>query len=267
MADTQSARPVAVITGASSGIGAVYAERLAARGFDLILVARRADRLNDAARRLAASQGIEARALVADLSTDAGIAAVEAELSRNTRVSMLVNNAGLVRVGPFATLAADDHRRMLVVNVMAPSLLARAVLPGFLARGAGTIINIGSANSVRPYPGTAVYSGSKAFVLSLSLALRDEVAGTGVRLQAVLPAATATEIWDGSGFELKDVPANLVMPVEAMVDAALAGLDRGEDVTLPSVPDSADWDRYDAASVALFAATQTGTPAARYRAA
>lgn len=264
---TLSPRPTALITGASSGIGAVYADRLAARGIDLILVARRADRLQALAARLNADHGVTARPMIADLATEQGIATVESLLRTDPAITLLVNNAGLSRVGPFATLSDADHASLLMVNLVAPSRLAHAILPGFLARNAGTIINIGSANSVRPYPGTAVYSGTKAYILSLSLSLQDEVAGTGIRVQAVLPAATATEIWDGSGFELKDVPPDFVMTTEDMVDAALSGLDQGEAVTMPSVPDRADWERYDAASRDLFAAAANGQPAARYRAA
>jgi uncharacterized protein len=264
---TSLPRQTALITGASSGIGAVYADRLAARGHDLILVARRGDRLQALATRLTATHGVIVRPVIADLATEPGIATVEALLRTDPSITLLLNNAGLSRVGPFTDLSAVDHASLLMVNLVAPSRLAHAALPGFLARDAGTIINIGSVNSVRPYPGTAVYSGTKAYILSLSLALQDEVANTGVRVQAVLPAATATEIWDGSGFELKDVPVHLVMTTEAMVDAALSGLDQGEAVTMPSVADHACWERYETASRELFGAASNSQPAARYAAA
>ncbi len=264
---TNPTRPTAVITGASSGIGAVYADRLAARGHDLILIARRADRLDALATRLQASHGIKARPMVADLSTETGIAAVEALLQSDTAISVLVNNAGLCHVGPIASMTAAEHSEMLMVNLVAPSRLAHAVLPAFLARNTGTIINIGSANSVRPFPGTAVYSGTKAYILSLSFALQDEVEGTGIRVQAVLPSATATEMWDTPEFKKLEVPFEMLMSTEAMVDAAISGLDQGELVTMPSVADIDDWNRFDAAGRDLFAAAANAQPAPRYRAA
>ncbi|MGL4239065.1 SDR family NAD(P)-dependent oxidoreductase, partial [Tabrizicola sp.] len=199
-------RPVAVITGASSGIGAVYADRFAARGHDLVLVARRGDRLAELGNRLWARYGVAVRPLVADLSTEPGIAAVEALLESDAGVTVLVNNAGLSRLGRFIDLSPADHASLLMVNAVAPSRLARAALPGFVARDSGTIINIASANAVSPYPGTTVYSATKSFVLSLSLGLQNEVEGTGVRVQAVVPASTATEVWDGMGIDLKDLP-------------------------------------------------------------
>jgi uncharacterized protein len=257
--------PVAVITGASSGIGAVYADRFAARGHDLVLVARRGDRLAALGERLWARYGVTVRPLVADLSTEPGIAAVEALLENDDGVTVLVNNAGLSRLGRFIDLSPADHNNLLMVNAVAPSRLARAVLPGFVARDTGTIINIASANAVSPYPGTTVYSATKAFILSLSLGLQNEVEGTGVVVQAVVPASTATEVWDGMGIDLKDLPPETVMPTEIMVDAALAGLDLGEAITFPSLPDPALVANFVTTGRDLFAAAQTGTPAARYR--
>lgn len=258
-------RGVALVTGASSGIGAVYAERLAARGHDLVLVARRADRLDTLASRIASAHGVAVRPLVADLSTEPGIASVEALLGADARITMLVNNAGLSRLGRLIDLSAADHNSLLMVNAVALSRLARVAMMAFIARGKGTIVNIASANAVHPYPGTALYSATKAFVLSLSLGLQQEVEGTGVAVQAVLPASTATEVWDGMGVDLKDLPPEIVMSAEAMVDAALTGLDAGEAVTFPSVAEAAAWESYSASSRDLFAAAQTGTPAPRYR--
>lgn len=264
--DTQAAeRGVALVTGASSGIGAVYADRLAARGHDLVLVARRADRMHALASRIASVHGVAVRPLVADLSTGPGIASVEALLDTDARVTMLVNNAGVSRLGRYIDLSAADHNGLLMVNAVAPSRLARAAMVAFIARDEGTIVNIASANAVHPYPGTALYSATKAFVLSLSLGLQREVEGTGVTVQAVLPASTATEAWDGMGIDLKDLPPETVMSAEAMVDAALTGLYAGEAVTFPSVADPVAWESHSSASRDLFAAAQTGTPAPRYR--
>jgi len=258
---------IAVVTGASSGIGAVYADRLARRGHDLVLVARRADRLQALATRLAVEHGRKVESLVADLATEAGLQAVEQALEGRPEVTMLVNNAGLARMSPLARAPLADSLAQIALNVTAPVRLAQAVLPGFKARGTGAIVNIASILGIHSLPSSAVYSGSKAFMLAFSRGLQAEVQGSGVRVQAVLPAATATEIWDQSGTPLASFDASVVMTAEAMVDAALAGLDQGEDVTWPSLADAALWERFEAARAALFAATQTGTPAPRYTAA
>ena len=258
---------IAVVTGASSGIGAVYADRLARRGHDLVLVARRADRLQALAARLAAEHGRKVEPLAADLATEAGLRAVEQALEGRPEVMMLVNNAGLARMSPLARAPVTDSLAQIALNVTAPVRLAQAVLPGFKARGTGAIVNIASIAGIHSLPSSAVYSGSKAFMLAFSRGLQAEVQGSGVRVQAVLPAATATEIWDQSGTPLASFDASVVMTAEAMVDAALAGLDQGEDVTWPSLADAALWERFAAARAALFAATQTGTPAPRYTAA
>ena len=257
---------IAVVTGASSGIGAVYADRLARRGHDLILVARRADRLQTLAVRLAADHGRRVEPLAADLATEAGLRTVEQALKGRAEVTMLVNNAGLARMSPLARAPLADSLAQIALNVTAPVRLAQAVLPGFKARGTGTIVNIASILGIHSLPSSAVYSGSKAFMLAFSRGLQAEVRDSGVRVQAVLPAATATEIWDQSGTPLASFDAGVVMTAEAMVDAALAGLDQGEAVTWPSLADAALWERFEAARSALFAATQTGTPAPRYTA-
>jgi short-subunit dehydrogenase len=156
---------------------------------------------------------------------------------------------------------------MLALNITALTRLTHAVLPAFLARRNGVIVNVASAISLHSLPITSVYSGTKGYVLNFSRGLQQELAGTGVRLQVVLPAAVATEIYDGSILPLDQIPAELVMSVDNMVDAALAGLDQGEEVTLPSVHDAALLASYDTARVNLFNATQTGIPAPRYKAA
>ncbi|GKT01724.1 SDR family oxidoreductase [Acidovorax sp. SUPP3434] len=255
---------VALITGASSGIGAVYADRLAARGYDLILVARRADRLQALSARIAEAHGVKAEPVVADLGKAEDLARIEALLSTNERLHILVNNAGIARLGPVAQWSADDAVSQIDLNITALTRLTQAVLPPFIARKQGVIINIASVLGIHALPVSAVYSGTKAFVLQYSRGLQQELADTGVQVQLVLPASTATEIWDLSGVPLAALNQDTVMTTEHLVDAALAGLDQGETVTWPSVADTGLWDRYESARAELFAGSQMGTPAPRY---
>ncbi|MCO6414880.1 SDR family oxidoreductase [Siccirubricoccus sp. KC 17139] len=254
---------LAVVTGASSGIGAVYADRLAARGHDLILVARRADRLQALAARIAETHGRKADIHVADLADPASLAQTAATLAANPRIEVLVNNAGLAKLAPFGTAPLADSLSQIALNITSLTQLTQALLPGFLARNRGLIINIASVLGLEVLPGSAVYSGTKGFVLNFSRGLQKELAGSGVKVQAVLPAATATEIWDNSGVPLASLDTGMVMTVENMVDAALAGLDQGEAVTIPPLADLGLWQRAEAARLALFEATRTGRPAPR----
>ena len=264
---TINAKSTAVITGASSGIGAVYADRLAARGYDLVLVARRAGRLETLATQLAKDHGVRVDVIDADLTKDADLSRVEQVLATDPRVSMLVNNAGNGKLGATIDMAAADLASTVALNITALARLTRAVLPALLARNAGAIINISSVMALQSLSITSLYSGTKGFVLNFSRGLHEELAGTGVRVQAVLPAGTATEFYDHAGIPLSAFDPAVVMSAENMVDAALAGFDQGETVTLPSVHDGHLWKAYDAARGQLFAATQNGTPAPRYRAA
>lgn len=261
---SNSTRSTALVTGASSGIGATYARRLAARGHDLILVARRADRLGQLVNDLADTYGVAVRAVVADLSTEAGVAQVGDIVKSDVSVEILVNNAGVSPLGSSTDLPQEVIDAMIAVNITALTHLSRAVLPGFVARNRGTIINIGSVMAFNAFPITSAYSGSKAYVLLFSKGLQAELRDTNVRVQAVLPAGVATEIYDGSIMPLDSIPKELVMSVDDLVDAALAGLDSGETITLPSLDDIQLWARYESALDALFAATQTGNPASRY---
>ena len=262
---TSSSKKVALITGASSGIGAVYADRLAARGYDLILVARRADRLAALSAQISKAHGIKAETIVADLTQDADLQRIEAVLSTREDLRVLVNNAGVARLAPAAHTSANDALSQIALNITALTRLSQAVLPAFVARKQGVIINIASVLAIHALPISAIYSGTKAFVLQYSRGLQQELAETGVKVQLVLPASTATELWDASGVPLSALNQASVMTAENMVDAALAGLDQGETVTWPSVADASLWDKYEAARSELFANTQAGTPAARYR--
>lgn len=259
-----SANKVALITGASAGIGAVYADRLASRGYDLILVARRADRLHELCVKVAEKHGVRAIAVVADLSKSEDLARVESILSTTENLHVLVNNAGIARLGQVSQRTANDATDQIALNITALTRLTQAVVPAFIARNAGLIINVASVLSIHALAISAVYSGTKAFVLHYSQGLQQELAATGVKVQAVLPASTATELWDLSGVPLAALNKSSLMTTEHMVDAALAGLDQGELVTLPSVADASLWSKYEAARADLFAASQVGTPAPRY---
>ncbi|MGY2147481.1 SDR family NAD(P)-dependent oxidoreductase [Pseudomonas azotoformans] len=260
-----SSRKLAVITGASAGIGAVYADRLAARGYDLILVARRADRLERLCSQLSNAHGIQAEPIVADLSKDNDLTLIEKILSNRENVHVLVNNAGIARLGTIAQRSTEDALSQIALNITALTRLTQAVVPAFIKRNQGLIINVASVLAIHALPISAVYSGTKAFVLQYSRGLQQELAETGVKVQLVLPASTATELWDLSGVPLAAVNKNTLMTTEHMVDAALAGLDQGEPVTWPSVADATLWDKYEAARAELFASTQVGTPATRYK--
>ena len=260
-----SSKKVALVTGASSGIGAVYADRLAARGYDLILVARRADRLEALCARVSKAHGIKAEPIVADLTQDQDLARIETVLAAHGDLHVLVNNAGLARLAPAAQMPATDVGCQIALNITALTRLTQAVVPGFVARKQGLIINISSALAIHSLPISAIYSGTKAVVLQYTRGLQQELAETGVKVQLVLPASTATEIWDLSGVPLAALNKETLMTTENMVDAALAGLDQGETITWPSVADASLWDKYEAARSALFAGTQAGTPAPRYK--
>jgi uncharacterized protein len=256
----------ALVTGASSGIGAVYADRLAKRGYDLILVARNEERLNSLAAQLSAETGRSVKVLSADLGDGTALAKVEAVLREDPSMVMLVNNAGTASLAPLLNADVDEMERMIALNVTALTRLTYAAAPGFVARGNGTIINVSSVVAVAPERLNGVYGASKAFILALTHSLRHELAEKGVRVQAVLPAATATDIWEKGGLHYSNLPAGTVMSTEDMVDAALAGLDQGEAVTIPSLQDGDDWTRFEAARRALAPKFGNSAPAPRYRA-
>jgi short-subunit dehydrogenase len=254
----------ALITGASSGIGAVYAGRLARRGYDLILVARNRDRLNALANDLTNATGRSIEAVAADLGSKADLARIETILRTDASVTLLVNNAGAGATGPLLASDPETMDGLIALNVGALTRLTYAAAPGFVARGAGTIINIASAVAIAPEMLNGVYGGTKAFVLAFSQSLQHELADKGIRIQAVLPGATATDFWQIAGLPVENLPKTIVMTAEDLVDAALAGLDQGEVVTIPSLPDIADWNTFEAARRALGPNLSLATPAKRY---
>jgi short-subunit dehydrogenase len=254
----------ALITGASSGIGAIYADRLARRGHDLILVARNQSRLEALAARLRDETGRSVEIVSADLNNDADLHRVETILRTNSTIAMLVNNAGVGGAAPLLASDVDAMDRMIRLNVLALTRLTYAAVPAFVARGGGTIINIASIVAISPETLNGVYGGSKAFVLAFSQSLQHELTDKGVRVQAVLPGATATEFWDIAGLPVSNLPAEIVMSAQDVVDAALAGLDQGETVTIPSLENKAEWDAYDAARREMAGRLSRTEPATRY---
>ncbi|MGH6612546.1 SDR family NAD(P)-dependent oxidoreductase [Sphingomonas sp.] len=261
-----SNKGTAVVTGASTGIGAIYADRLARRGYDLIVVARSRDKLDTLAARITSETGRSVEVVAADLGDRADLARVENLLRSDASITLLVNNAGVGATAPLLDADVDKMEQMITLNVTALTRLTYALVPGLVARGGGTIVNIASIVAIGPEVLNGVYGGSKAFVLSLSQSLHHELADKGIRVQAVLPGATATDFWDVAGVSIAHLPGEIVMRATDMVDASLAGLDQGELVTIPALPDAADWNAYEAARQVLLPNLSHSQPATRYAA-
>lgn len=258
-------RGTALITGASAGIGAIYADRLARQGYDLILVARSAEKLRTLASRISDATGRSVEVLPADLARPGELKRIETALRTDQSITMLVNNAGVGATAPLLESDVDAMEAMITLNVTAPTRLAYAAASAFAARGQGTIVNIASVVAVAPERLNGVYGASKAFVLAFSQSLHYELASKGVRIQAVLPGATATDFWSDAGLPVEHLPQEIVMPADTMVDAALAGLELGETVTIPSLPDAGDWQRFEEVRLALGPNLSRSVPASRYR--
>lgn len=254
----------ALVTGASSGIGAIYADRLAKRGHDLVLVARSKDRLAVLAQRLRRETGRSVETIAADLNEPTDLARIETILGTNPGITLLVNNAGVGATAPLLNSDVDKMDTMIRLNVGALTRLTYAAVPAFVARGSGTIINISSIVAISPEALNGVYGATKAFVLAFSQSLHHELADKGVRVQAVLPGATATDFWDIAGLPVHKLPTAIVMSAEDMVDAALAGLDQGELITIPALADKAEWNRFEAARQAMSGKLSNAVPAPRY---
>ncbi|WP_449105011.1 SDR family NAD(P)-dependent oxidoreductase [Pseudomonas mohnii] len=264
MTSTQS-QGTALVTGASSGIGAVYAQRLAARGFDLLLVARDLQRLEEAACQLRAEHGVQVEVLKADLTQKEDVLKLEQRLRSDSSISLVLNNAGVAADGLLANADTDHLERLIQLNVTTVTRLASAAAASFAKAGRGTIINIASVVALFPERFNATYSASKAYVLSLTQSLNAELDGTGVKVQAVLPGVTRTEIWERSGIDATQIPADRVMESGEMVDAALSGLDQGELITIPSLPNLSEWESYVAARHAMAPNLSRSQAAARYK--
>lgn len=262
---SNSPKGTALITGASAGIGAVYADRLAKRGYDLILVARNEKRLKELSGRLAGATGRLVSVIRADLNNRAELAEVEARLHEDPSITMLVNNAGAASVVPLLNADVQKMEEIISLNVTALTRLTYAAVPAFVKRGAGTIINIASIVGISPETLNGVYGASKAFVLAFSHSLQHEVGAKGIRIQAVLPGATATELWENAGLPYQNLPPEIVMTPEELVDAALVGLDQGEEVTIPPLQNEEEWTHFEATRRALSRRFGNSVPAPRYR--
>lgn len=257
-----STKPAVLVTGASSGIGATYAERFARRGHDLVLVARDKARMDDLADRLRRETGVAIDVVQADLVVPDQVRAVETRLREDERIGILINNAGANVGGGFVEQATDDIERLVTLNATSVMRLAHAVAPRFAAAGAGAIVNIGSVVGLAPEFDMAVYGATKAFVLFLSQGLGHELGPKGVYVQAVLPAATRTEIWTRSGADAASLPP--MMEVGDLVDAALVGFDAREAVTIPPLHDVGRWEAVQTARQAMIPGFATVHPAPRY---
>ncbi|MEM5402578.1 MULTISPECIES: SDR family NAD(P)-dependent oxidoreductase [Paraburkholderia] len=258
-------RGTALVTGASSGIGAVYAAELARQGYDLVLVARNRERLAALAGRITSETRRDVEVLAADLNDRDDLAAVEARLRDDASLTLLVNNAGIGTHTPLVESDVDYMTRMIELNVTALTRLTYAAVPGFVARGQGAIINIASIVSIAPEILNGVYGGTKAFVLAFSQSLHHELAAKGIRVQAVLPGATATEFWETGGLPLEHLDSAIVMSAQDMVSAALTGFERGETVTIPSLHDVEQWNAFETARRSMSTQLSSNTPAPRYR--
>lgn len=258
-----AALPSVLVTGASTGIGAVYADRFARRGHDLVLVARNRKRMEALAARLRQETGVAVDIIEADLTQADELAAVEARLRDDARIGILINNAGTAIGGSFIEQSTDVVTRLLALNTTAMLRLCSAVAPRFAQAGEGAIINVGSVVGLAPEFAMTVYGATKAFALFLSQGLGIELGPKGVYVQAVLPAATRTEIWEHAGADVNSMTG--VMEVDDLVDAALVGFDRREAVTIPPLPDVEQWNTYQAARQAMLPNTRQEQAAARYR--
>jgi uncharacterized protein len=255
--------PTVFITGASSGIGATYAERFARRGHDLMLVARDQSRLDTLAMRLQEEYQVAVEVLPADLTNPAELSALETRLRHDTRIGILINNAGMAQSGSFLEQSAAAIESQIALNVTALTRLAASIAPRLAQSGTGAIVNIGSVVGFAPEFGMSIYGATKAFVLFLSQGLAQELSSKGVYVQAVLPASTRTEIWQRAGIDINSLPE--VMEVGELVDAALVGFDRRELVTIPPLHVAERWDALDGARQGLLSDLRQTHAAERYQ--
>lgn len=260
-----SSTQLALITGASSGIGAMYAKRLAARGYDLILVSRDEKRLTALAGELHRELGVKVQVISADLTQPAGLQRITDELATNSKITLFINNAGMSVAERFLDSNMDQVQAMLALNVIAPTQLAYAAARAFRQRGTGTLVNIASVMALISEMRNGAYSATKSFLLTLSRAIEDELRDSDVHVQAVLPGLTRTSIFERIGKTVDELPPENVMDVEDLVDAALSGLDNGESVTIPSLENIALWEEFEQQRQALYPHLSLRKPASRYQ--
>jgi short-subunit dehydrogenase len=259
-----SPKGVALVTGASAGIGAVYADRLARRGYDVILVARDVARMMALGERLRKETGVAVEVIPADLTLDSDVAKIEQRLAADD-VTLLVNNAGMSLQGGILENGAPELSRIIALNVTAPTRLASAAAKAFVAKGAGAIINLSSVLALAPEMFEGVYSGTKAYLLNLSQAMAAHLNDKGVHVQVVLPGATRTELWEKAGRDVNTFPEGFLMEVGDLVDAALVGFDRRETITIPPLTDESQFTAMQQARLAMAPNLSKSEVAPRYR--
>jgi hypothetical protein len=257
--------PTALITGASSGIGRLYAIKLAERGHDLVLVARREDRLRALADELAAAHSVRAEVLPADLESDEGIARVEQRIVEGEALDLVVNNAGYATRAPVANLDGPAFERMLQVNVVALVRLSSAAMKRMAGQGSGAIVNVASGSVFAKIPGNAGYGASKAFVISFTRHMQAEAESAGVFVQLLIPGIIATDFHEVAGADVSRFPPHMVMDSEQFVAGAVRGLELREPVCIPAMPDLAEWEAYAAAEGRLLPNVSRDRIADRYR--
>jgi len=264
-------RPQALVTGASSGIGAAFAERLAHDQLNLILVARRRDRLEALAERLKHDHSVTVEVIGADLTSPDELLALEKHIAEIPALSVLVNNAGFGGYKPFITLDADQAEELIRLQVVAVTRLTRAALPAMIARGQGMIINISSRLAFSatmpspPLPKRATYAATKAYINVFTQIMATELEGTGIRLQALCPGVVRTEFHQQVGIDPESYPPNIVMAPEDVVEASLAGIRRGEVICVPALADPTLLEQVDASQRQVFEQSRSGSIADRYR--
>ena len=267
-ARTETARRTALITGASSGIGAAFADRLAHDGYDLIIVARRRERLEALASRLRAEEGVSVDVLAADLTDPAELLGVETAIEASPSLEVLVNCAGVAGYMPFVELPPDDAEALIGLHIIATTRLTRAALPGMIVRGTGTVINVASALAFSasipapPLPYRAVYAAAKSYLVTFTELLAAELRETAVRVQVLCPGVVRTELHEVAGYDVSHVP--FVMEPDDVVTASLAALELGEVVCLPSLADAGLLARVQEARTRVFDGARSSSMAERY---
>jgi short-subunit dehydrogenase len=265
-AASSSSRPLALITGASAGIGRAYAERLASDGYDLVVVARRKERLDELKHQLESAHGVSVQPLVADLSTESGRRAADA-VSAQPRIEVVVDSAALAYYMPFLDLPRDEAEELVNLNVLAPVQMIHAALPGMVERGKGAVVSFSSllafsAASENPQlPKRAVYAASKAFLLTFFQLLAVELRDTGVKVQIVCPGIVKTEFHTRQNMDLSGRPR---LEPEEVVKASMIGLERGEVVCIPTLEETDRLQHHDQSEGEVFAAGMRPALAQRY---
>jgi short-subunit dehydrogenase len=271
MASQPGTRPLALVTGASSGIGAAFARRLAREGYDLVIVARRRERLESLAEELQTAHSITVAVLTADLGKPAELREVERRVAEAPALELLVNNAGFGGYMPFIELDPDKAEELINLKILAVTRLARAALPGMIARGRGSIVNVSSRLAYSAplgssqLPKRAVYVGANAYLNAFCQLLHRELEGTGVRVQALCPGVVETEFHEQAGIDSSRYPAAIVMKPEDVVQASLRGLDLGEVICVPELEDLGLLEQVQESQKRLFELTRSGSLAGRYR--